>query len=165
MDFGFANPFVCLWIERREDGTTFVFDEYVQSMRTTQEHLQQIEARDWPKVRHVCCDPAGAGRSDQTAASNIQLLRASGYVVRARRSGILEGLELIRAALRPASGTPRLFIHPRCKQLIKAMRSYHYPANGGELPAKDGQFDHPIDALRYYFVNTQIKAAVEARTY
>jgi len=45
------------------------------------------------------------------------------------------------------------------------MRSYHYPPAGGELPAKDGMFDHPIDALRYYFVNTQSKPAAEVRTY
>jgi hypothetical protein len=165
MDFGFANPFVCLWIERRGDGSTYVFDEYVQSMRTTDDHIRQIEARGWPKVRHVCCDPAGAGRNDQTAASNIQVLRASGYLVKSRKSSIVEGLEMIRAALRPASGPPRLFIHPRCTKLIKAMRGYHYPPGGGELPAKDGEFDHPIDALRYYFVNTATKAAVEARTY
>jgi hypothetical protein len=165
MDFGFANPFVCLWVERRGDGGTYVFDEYVQSMRTTDDHLKQIEARRWPKVRHVCCDPAGAGRNDQTAASNIRVLRANGYVVRSRKSSIVEGLEMIRAALRPASGSARLFIHPRCAKLIKAMRSYHYPPAGGELPAKDGEFDHPIDALRYYFVNTQASAVAEARTY
>jgi len=37
------------------------------------------------------------------------------------------------------------------------MQSYHYPERpaGGctETPVKDGVYDHPIDALRYFFVN------------
>jgi hypothetical protein len=38
------------------------------------------------------------------------------------------------------------------------MQCYHYPEPGtasaaGELPFKDGLYDHPIDALRYFFVN------------
>jgi hypothetical protein len=73
--------------------------------------------------------------------------------VRARHSLIQNGLEMIRAALRPAAGEPRLFIDPACKRLIKAMQCYHYPEGGGEVPLKDGEHDHLIDALRYWFVN------------
>ena len=51
------------------------------------------------------------------------------------------------------SGEIKLFIHPRCVRLIKAMQAYRYPTGGGELPIKDGEHDHLIDALRYYFVN------------
>jgi hypothetical protein len=60
---------------------------------------------------------------------------------------------LIRAALKPAAGSPTLFIHPRCKNLIAAMQQYRYPDDGGELPIKDGTYDHLIDALRYFFIN------------
>jgi hypothetical protein len=60
---------------------------------------------------------------------------------------------MIRTALSPAYGEPKLFIHPRCAKLIKAMQGYHYPPGGGEVPEKDGEFDHLIDALRYHFVN------------
>ena len=44
-------------------------------------------------------------------------------------------------------------IDPKCGKLIEAMQCYHYPDSGGELPEKDGVHDHPIDALRYFFVN------------
>jgi len=60
---------------------------------------------------------------------------------------------MIRAALKPAAGKPTLFIHERCARLIKAMRSYHYAEGGSELPVKDGEHDHLVDALRYWFVN------------
>ena len=44
------------------------------------------------------------------------------------------------------------------------MQCYHYPDNAGqnrsaELPFKDGVYDHPIDALRYFFVNRNEAAA------
>ncbi|MEO6436538.1 MAG: hypothetical protein ABIP55_12375 [Tepidisphaeraceae bacterium] len=153
IDFGFRNPLVCLWVATYYDGTTHVMDEYVQEQRTLDEHIGQIESRQWGKLRHVSCDPAGAGRNVQTAESNIALLRRRGYFVRARHTPIVEGIEQIRFALRPAAGEVRLFISPRCVRLIRAMQSYHYGKGGSELPLKDGEHDHLIDALRYHFVN------------
>src|SRR5262249_6112578 len=45
LDFGFASPFVCLWIRRWEDGRVHVIDEYVQPGRQMKEHLEHIEQR------------------------------------------------------------------------------------------------------------------------
>ncbi|HEY1628297.1 MAG TPA: hypothetical protein VGF52_00475 [Tepidisphaeraceae bacterium] len=152
IDFGFHAPLVCLWIT--DDGNSCnVIDEYVQPQRTMAEHVQQIESRSWKNAKRVACDPAGAGRNDQTAESNIQFLRRQSFRVHSKRSLIVEGLELIRAALKPAAGSPTLFVHPRCKHLINAMQHYRYPDGGGELPIKDGTHDHLIDALRYFFIN------------
>jgi len=36
------------------------------------------------------------------------------------------------------------------------MQCYRYGANTGELPLKDGEHDHLVDALRYYFVNRRV---------
>lgn len=152
-DFGFSGAFVCLWIDTFADGTTFVLDEYVQEGRTVIEHLEYIQSKPYGTIKHVSCDPAGSSRNDQTAMSNVALLRRQGYVVKHRKSLIMDGLEEIRAALKPAYGPPRLFIHPRCTRLIKAMQAYRYPERGGEVPVKDGEHDHPVDALRYHYVN------------
>lgn len=156
IDFGFSNPFVCLWIATR-DGVTHVIDEYIQPGQTIDEHIPQLARRSWgwspARGTVVCCDPAGRGRSDQTGRSSIDALRAAGYVVKSRATRIVDGLDRIRAALHPATGEPKLYVHPRCQRLIKALRSYRYPDGGGELPIKDGVFDHPIDALRYHFMN------------
>ncbi len=153
IDFGFAAPFVCLWIRTFANGVTHVIDEYIQPGVQLEGHIEQIQSRRHGTVARLACDPAGAGRNDQTAASNVALLRHHGFLVRHRKSLIVEGLEMIRAALSPATGAPKLFVHPRCKRLIKALQAYHYPPGGGEQPVKDGIYDHPIDALRYHFVN------------
>ncbi len=167
IDFGFANPFACLWI--RDDGrTVHVIDEYVQSGRTIEEHLSVIESRPWGRARYIACDPAGNSRNDQTAESNVHLLRRRQYVVKTRRSLIIDGLELIRRGLKTAVGDVSLYVHPRCRNLIRALKSYHYPTGfNSELPFKDGENDHLIDALRYFYVNSSNRdgKTAEARKY
>jgi hypothetical protein len=162
MDFGFNNPFVCLWVVSHANGDVHVIDEYVQSSRMLHEHMTEIEARAWPydmpRAKIIACDPAGNGRNEQTAESNISFLKRRGYTVKARASRILDGIEKIRFGLKPAAGEPTLFVSAKCSQLIAALQSYHYAEGGSELPVKDGS-DHCCDALRYFFVNRGGSAA------
>ena len=137
IDFGFAAPFVALWLVVHDGGVT-VIDEYAQAQRTLDEHLDAIEARGHPRPRRVTCDPAGAARSGQTARSDVQVLRHRGYRVAHRPSRIVDGLELVRRHLRSADGAVRLRVHRRCRRLTDSLLGYRYPANGGELPLKDG---------------------------
>ncbi|MDO8302413.1 MAG: hypothetical protein Q7T18_04135, partial [Sedimentisphaerales bacterium] len=111
------------------------------------------------------CDPAGAGVNDVNGSSAVRELRKMGIVCRYRRSTILEGIELIRCALRNGRGESSLLISPRCQKLIESLRCYHYPdytdarpCVSTELPQKDGVYDHSIDALRYFFVNYTSKS-------
>ena len=86
--------------------------------------------------------------------------------MKSRGSRIVDGIEMLRTAIQPAWGAPKLFVHPRCQRLIKALGGYHYPrSGGGELPCKDGEHDHLIDALRYYFVNREGIEVVRSRVY
>ncbi|UCG58375.1 MAG: hypothetical protein JSU70_02490, partial [Phycisphaerales bacterium] len=121
------------------------------------------------QVAATFCDPAGAGVNDVTGTSIVRELRALGIVTRFKRSGILEGIELIRRAIRSGDGRSSLVISPRCQRLIEAMQCYHYPDSRrtapGELPLKDGVYDHPIDALRYFFVNYSHNPKTASRRY
>lgn len=155
IDFGFHNPFVCLWIAC-DRNIVHVVDEYSASHLPMGHHIQKIKERTPGEIHRIACDPAGKHRNDQTSQSNVSLLRKAGFIVRHSASRILDGVEIIRAALDPAAGNPTLFIHPRCQNLIKAMQSYRYPDEAtDELPLKDGVNDHPIDALRYLYINSQ----------
>ena len=159
IDFGFVNPFVCLWIQVDEYGVVRVIDEYVRSRATIDVHAVEIKNRTpiaEEQVTATFCDPAGKSVNDVTGTSAIRELRSFGIAVRFKRSGILEGIELIRRAIRSGDGKSSMIISPKCPRLIEAMECYHYPEstkNSGELPQKDGLYDHPIDALRYFFIN------------
>jgi len=158
LDFGFVNPFVCLWIQVDETGVVRVIDEYVRSRATIDVHAVEIKNRTpvaEEQVAATFCDPAGKSVNDVTGTSAVRELRSFGIAVRFRRSGILEGIELIRRAIRSGDGKSSLIVSPKCPRLIEAMECYHYPESAAprELPQKDGLYDHPIDALRYFFVN------------
>ena len=175
LDFGFVNPFVCLWIQvdpPEAGGVVRVIDEYVRSRATIDVHADEIKSRtpcSEEQVAATFCDPAGASVNDVTGTSVVRELRTLGIVVRFRRSSILHGIELIRRAIRSGDGKSRLVISPRCQRLIEALQCYHYPEDGGaagrELPLKDGVYDHPMDALRYFFVNYKYRTKTATRRY
>jgi phage terminase large subunit len=174
IDFGFVNPFVCLWVQVDGEGGVRVIDEYVRSRATIDVHAAEIKARTPVVEEQVAasfCDPAGVGVNDVSGTSAVSRLRSLGIRTKWRRSGILEGIELIRRAIKAGDGKSRLVISGRCVRLIEAMECYHYPDGGGrsrqkgELPAKDGVYDHPIDALRYFFVNYRRNTKAATRRY
>ncbi len=172
LDFGFVNPFVCLWIQPNSEGKIHIIDEYVRSRATIDVHAEQLKVQTpcaEEQVAATFCDPAGAGSNDITGTSVVRELRTMGIPTRYRRSGIIEGIELIRRAIRSGDGRSHLIISPRCQRLIEAMQCYHYPdsshAATGELPLKDGLYDHPIDALRYFFANYRQSTKATSRRY
>jgi hypothetical protein len=170
LDFGFANPFVCLWIQVDSDGVVRVIDEYVRTRATIDVHAAELKARisgGESRVIATFCDPAGAGTNDVTGTSAVRELRSLCINVRYRRSGIAEGIESIRRAICDGAGKSRLVISPKCARLIEALTCYHYPDSpaGDELPLKDGVYDHPIDALRYFFINYEHTARTGHRIY
>lgn len=171
VDFGFAAPFVCLWVAIIGKGATrrlHVIDEYAQPGRTLPEHAAEMAARRHGGQR-VFCDPAGAAVNGHTAASDVAVLRQHGFGVRYCRSRIAAGVELIRRALRPAAGEPTLFVSPHCRRLIASLQGYRYPQKGriseGELPLKDGIHDHAVDALRYVLVHLATDAGLKVTRY
>jgi len=171
MDFGFVNPFVCLWIQVDDEGLVRVIDEYIRRRATIDIHANEILDRTPCPEQNVTatfCDPAGAGVNDVTGTSAAGELRNLGIKLRYRRSSIVQGIELIRRAIKDGTGQSKLIISPNCSKLIEALRCYHYPdtsANGTELPLKDGLYDHPIDALRYFFINQKITTPLITRSY
>lgn len=160
MDFGYSSPFVCLWVQVGGDGTVRVIDEYMQTREGIVRHGKAVLARTPGGVDAITkafCDPAGAQHSQVTGTSPVEELKALGIQCLHRPSMIDEGVELVRAALKAGDHSSKLLIDPKCGKLIEAMRCYHYPANVAQMtketPKKDGVYDHPIDALRYFFVN------------
>jgi len=169
IDFGYASPMVCLWVQVTPAGCVHVLDEYVRTRLPLDQHAAAILRRDPGPVATTFVDPAGRQKEATSGAACTELLAAGGIPCNWRTSSIAEGLELIRAALAPAMGSPRLLIDASCTHLIDAFETYHYPPAGAagpaDKPVKDGP-DHFIDALRYFFVNRmRPKIAIERTAY
>jgi hypothetical protein len=142
-----------------------VFQEYVRSRATIDVHaaaLKTLTPVEEHRVAGTYCDPAGSAREGLSGSTQVRELASHGIVCRYRQSHILDGVDLIRRALRRADGRPMLYVSAACPRLIEALGAYSYaegPRVAQEVPLKDGVYDHLIDALRYYFVNVDRKPA------
>lgn len=155
MDFGIRAPTVVLFAHLDHAGTLWVVEEYQRANASLNEHIDAIRSVELePSLGWIGVDPAGRQRANQTGISDIAALRKAGLSIRDNRLGIHQGLDLIRARLKPAMGHPTLMIHKRCEHLLRCLESYHYPQDQplNPMPEKDGS-DHAIDALRYMIQN------------
>ncbi|MEM1184147.1 MAG: hypothetical protein AAGI53_04005 [Planctomycetota bacterium] len=157
MDFGIRAPTVVLWGWLSADATLTLFAERVVAGEVLGTHIRAIQRGDGSGgvvPAWIGIDPAGGQRNMQTGLSDAAQLRRAGLSVRDRRLPTHAGLELVRARLRPASGSSRLFVSARCAKLIESLESYSYPSDRPEAtdPVKDGS-DHAVDALRYLIQN------------
>lgn len=97
-------------------------------------------------------DPSGKSRKTSSPAgvTDFSILAAHGFRVLAPNAAplVVDRNNLVNAMLKNAAGDRRLFIHPRCKQLIKCLDGLTFKA-GTSQPDKDMGLDHLPDALAY----------------
>jgi hypothetical protein len=142
IDFGYRNPFACLWLQPIERGERVLVLIYYQRLRTSAENgraiLSQNIAMGYEPIMAAYADPANP--DGQAVLSGIL-----GIEVQASRRPVAVGQELVRQWLkiRP-DGSPGLLIHHRCRNLIRELKGYsaHEPGKGEH---------HALDALRYFF--------------
>ena len=144
VDYGYTNPFVCLWGALDEDRILYIYYEHYQPKQLIKEHASTILSIDdkvfsWTVADHDAQDNA------EMADNGIPTRRASKEVI--------QGIQKVKARLQEQpNGKPRLIIHPRCVNLIKELGMYRWakqPQGGNvkEEPVKEN--DHACDALRY----------------
>lgn len=145
IDFGYTNPFVCLWGAIDPDGRLYIFSEHYQSRVIVRDHAAVIRSR-WE-------DRVVATVSDHDAEDRATL-HAEGIETMPAHKDVLPGINAVKARMRVAGdGRPRLFIvRGACPSTIAEMYDYAWAAptdgkNAKEEPSKD--CDHAMDALRY----------------
>lgn len=166
MDFGYRSPTVIVWGVLSPDGVLHIVRERVASRCLLGEHVDAMLEDERCQPAWIGIDPAGWQGNAQTGLSDAQQIQRAGLTVRARRTTIRAGLDLLRARLRPATGEPTLYISPDCPHLIESLERYHYDMQRpmSEEPAKDGP-DHAVDALRYLVTNLDRPGALKAGSY
>jgi hypothetical protein len=133
--------------------TLYVFDEIMLTGgATTWDFADEVTTRYGIDRRIIACpDPTGGARKTSgVGVTDHAILRKSGFTVQSPRSPwkIRDKITAVNTALLDASGTRRVLIHPRCKELIKSLRTLTY-APGTGLPNKNLGVDHAFDAFGY----------------
>ena len=137
----------------RDGENLYVFDEIMLTGgATTWDFAEEVTRRYGVDRRVIACpDPTGGARKTAgVGATDHSILRRSGFNVSSPRAPwkIRDKITAVNTALLDASGSRRTFIHPRCKQLIKSLRTLTYAPNTG-LPNKNLGVDHAFDAFGY----------------
>ena len=136
----------------------WVFDEIIMTGgATTWDFAEEVINRYGVERRIVACpDPTGGARKTAgVGATDHSILRKSGFNVSTPRSPwkIRDKVTAVNTALLDASGARRCKIHPRCRELIKALRTLTY-APRTSLPNKNLGVDHAFDAFGYLCLQT-----------
>ncbi len=158
IDYGYRTP-VVLWIAERADNRLTVFDEWIGDNATRDDLLAAIRAidRKWGisdrNIEWTACDPAGAQHGD-TGIPVVDFLAGAGIRLMFRKSRIEDGLDIVRTYFRRADGGSVLKVSPLCTKLILDLESYTYDERTGK-PIK-GNYDHTIDALRYFCLSYMV---------
>ena len=137
----------------KDEDTLYVFDEIVMTGgATTWEFAEEVVRRYGVDRRVIACpDPTGGARKTAgVGATDHSILRRSGFTVSTPRAPwkIRDKITAVNTALLDATDTRRTVIHPKCKNLIKSLRTLTYAPNTG-LPRKDLGVDHSFDAFGY----------------
>lgn len=179
IDWGYSNPFVCLWGAIDPDGRIIVYRQIYRTKTLVEDHAIDIAlASGWyhllekdhpkkkdrpaewadPMPRDIICDHDIGDRKTLERKLNM-------ITVPARKS-IFEGIQAVSARMRPAGdGRPRLEIFKDClvevdQDLLKAKKpkqledepSVYIWKKGADLNEKEEPVDannHGLDAARY----------------
>ena len=146
IDFGFTNPFVCLWGAIDPDGRLWIYRERYVARQTVQVHAAAINTAEgrnamyrWTVADHDAEDRA--------------TLHAAGIITQRASKNVERGIKAVKERLKvQKDGRPRLIICESCPETISEFYDYAWQPqvdnrNAKEVPLKDR--DHAMDPLRY----------------
>jgi len=145
-DFGFTNPFVCLWLAKDKDENWYVYREYYKKQTGIQEHIRNVKlfSKGESYVENIA-DPEDSGNRNEMKKAGIKTIAA--------KKDIAKGIELVQSKFKvKENGKPSLFISKTCRNTCREVAVYSYPkgtlsSNPKDIPVQKD--DHTVDALRY----------------
>ena len=149
MDFN-IDPMSAV-VATNSGGVLHCIDEIVIYGSNTDEMVDEINNRYKGRRAIIYPDPAakqrktsGGGRTD------LSILQNAGFTVKIKNkhSAIRDRINAVNAMLNSAEGVRRLFVDPKCKQVINSLERQTYK-EGTSQPNKDDGYDHMNDALGY----------------
>lgn len=104
--------------------------------------------RGQPRVV-VCTDASGDFNATSRITADANILRAAGFRTRhdTQNPPVIDRIHAVQSLLRSGDGRARLFVNPRCQELLHAMQNQRW--DGWGKPEKKNGWDDDNDALGY----------------
>ncbi len=127
-------------------------DEILMPNATIQRYADLL--RDRFAGRNLIIYPDASGNQQHTSAggnTNHSVLRGMGFkLIHPRKNpSITDRVNTVNGAFHSADDKIKLFIHPRCKELITALESLGFDEGGSVAKIAQSRFTHLPDALGY----------------
>ena len=146
IDFGVASYMTAILMCENTQGEVYVFDEIGMQNSNTFElaKLMQLKGRGLPCYP----DPAGKSRTSNSTKSDHRILQEAGFTVIAKKANPTQKdrMNALNRMLEDATGKHKLFINPKCKNLIRDLELCTLE-NGHIL--KTETLSHFLDGLMY----------------
>ena len=167
-DYGFLHPAVSFH-QIDSHGRWKVLREHMGENMTIQSYGEFIKTKckEWyPKAEYEDYgDPAGNQKNDKSEKTSVQILASMGIFVTSRASTYRDRKEIIERKLSTIiDGLPALMVDKSCTIINDGfLGGYHYPVykegqqfnpRRFELPYKDGYYEHLLNTVEYFAVNT-----------
>jgi len=153
VDFGYNDPFVCLWLAKW-DGVWHLVDEHYQNHKTLDYHIRVLKEHPLAKrVAKYWGDPSAAQHRADMRAAGIDIYPAIKTHDKNSRRWVNTGIQEITKwlNLKSPNGDPMFEIWKNCINTNAEFMQYRYREvvgkNSGEDPIDDS--NHAMDALRY----------------
>jgi hypothetical protein len=156
IDFGYSNPFCCLWVAKDHDDRYVIYDEHYDKQQLLEKHATEILKRPWSEWH-----PHGPTYSDHAATERAELAE-HGISTTLADKEIRPSIEYLRTLMMPAGdGRPRLTVFRTCENLIREIPGYRWPSgstvrNPAETPLD--RDNHAIDAMRYAIYTDYVRS-------
>lgn len=145
IDFGYTNPFVCLWGALDNDNRLYIYREIYKANTRTSEHAANIKAMSGSENYFVSV-------ADHDASKRAELDNA-GIKTQAAFKDVILGIQSVKNRLvQQGDSKPRLFFFRDLKHILSEMYDYRWAQGSGRANMKEEPLklnDHAMDALRY----------------
>lgn len=146
IDWGFENPFACLCVAYAGD-RLYVWDEYYYERRSLEQHAVVFRNMDHQiDIHYNLADPADPRSIIDFA--NLRPRVKGAWIRNYKKGNIVPTIDLLRRCME----NDRVWIHPRCTNLITEGGKYRYPKKSEMRNFTENPIDkdnHGWDALRY----------------
>lgn len=157
LDYGYSNPFVCLWAAIDQTNTIWIYREHYEREKNIGWHAKKIkELTGTEKIDGAFMDPSAKGMIEELKTYGYPLNRLANPFRSSESENasnrVTGGIEKLRVRLVDDNmlKRPTLFIHKSCINTIKEFQQYHWnEKDDRDTDAPVKEHDHAMDCLRY----------------
>lgn len=147
------DPMSSVILQLQPNGELWAVDEISLRSASTEDVADELERRyfKWQSRITLYPDPAGNQRQHARGETDLKMLADRGFdkqLYRKKHPPVADRVNAVNRMLRDATGRVRLYIDPKCKELIKSLEQTIYEPGGREVNKKL-EVEHMADAIGY----------------